>query len=85
MTVQLSGTTTNGHAVAVQVLLSRAFGALSSLGTVSVGPTAHSFTFTLPASTHCWQDTLWLRVGSTTLYAVGGNATVRLYAVTAGV
>ena len=85
LTVQLAGTTTNGRAAAVQVLVSRAFGTLTSLGTVSVGTTMHPFTFTLPAASRGWRDTLWLRVSSTTLTAVGGSATVRLYGITATV
>jgi uncharacterized protein YkwD len=83
LTVQLAGTTANHAAVGVQVLISRAFGTVTPVGTASVGSTMRSFTFTLPAATRGWRDTLWLRVGSTTLSAVGGSATVRLYGINA--
>ena len=70
------------RAVAVQVLLSRAYGSTVSLGTMNVYGSAASATFSLPSGARGFMDTLTFRVQSGALATAGGSATLSIYNVT---
>ena len=83
--MQLGASDSRRVAVPVQILLTRAYGATVSLGTVKVGGGAHWFTVAVPSTSRDLKDTLTLRVSNSSLSTAGGAATLSLYAVSANV
>jgi uncharacterized protein YkwD len=74
-----------GRAVSVQVLLTRAYGGVVALGTVTVPAGVHWFTLAMPSSARDIRDTVSVRVSNAAVAGAGGSVVLSVYGVRANV